>query len=287
TCVPGPVVCLSRPSSDPTARRWPQFSTSLGQHTEGGNSNFNSGEIELSQRFHNGLLFDVNYSYSRLLGYQYQASNPIGNALWSYDYGPISAQPYNVFHFNHVYELPLGRGRRFGEHLSSWLNGIAGGWVLSGLGTWQSGAPLTVMAGVGTSPAGAAANRANRISSGNLSHSGQSRGRAAGEWFDTTAYQLPPYIDPGVSNPAREFGTAGIGTVTGPSFFNYDANLQKQFPLRERATLSLRIDCFDPFNVPMLNNPDVTVSSATFGQIRSSNANYNPRTFQFGMRVDF
>jgi len=286
-CVPGPVACLSRPATDPTGRRWPQFSTSFMQHTEGGNSNFNAGEIEFSRHFSGGLLFDVNYSYSRLLGYQYQASNPVGNALSPYDYGPISAQPYHVFHFNHVYELPFGRERHFGRQMSPWLNTIFGGWDLSGLATWQSGARLTVLAGVGTSPAGAAANRANRIAGGSLSHSGQSRGQSAQEWFNIAAYQLPAYIDPTASNPTRQFGTAGIGTVIGPSFFNYDANLQKRFSIRERATLSLRIDCFDPFNVPMLDNPDVTASDATFGQIRDSNPNYNPRTFQFGARLDF
>ncbi|MGH7490107.1 MAG: hypothetical protein ACREMY_31545, partial [bacterium] len=126
-CVPGPVVCLSRPASDPTARLYPQFSTSFGQHTEGGNSNFNAGEIEISKRFSNGLLFDANYSYSRLFGYQYVATNPLVAANWSYDYGPISAQPYNVFHFNHVYELPFGRGRRFARNLSPWANAILGG----------------------------------------------------------------------------------------------------------------------------------------------------------------
>lgn len=286
-CVPGPVVCLSRPASDPTARRYQQFSTSFGQHTEGGTSNFNAGEIEISKRFSNGLLFDANYSYSRLLGYQYVASNPLVAANWSYDYGPISVQPYNVFHFNHVYELPFGRNRHFGRNISPWANAILGGWVLSGLATWQSGMPLTVLAGVGSSPSGATSNRADRIASGNLSHSGQSRQQMAAQWFSTAAYQVPAYIDASVSNPARQFGSAGIGTVIGPSFFNYDANLQKRFPIRERATLELRIDCFDPFNVPMLGAPDVTASDATFGRILSSNASYNPRTFQFGMRVDF
>jgi len=285
-CVPGPVSCDSRKAGDPTARQWPQFSSTFGQNTEGGNSNFNSGEIEFSRRFSQGLLFDVNYSYSRLFGYQYQATNPVISALWRYDYGPISAQPYSVFHWNYVYELPFGRGRRFGNHISKWVDAVAGGWALSGLGTWQSGSPLTVMAGVGQSPTGAAANRADRIGNGAIDHGG-SRGQNARQWFDIAAYRLPPYIDASAANPTRQFGSAGIGTVIGPRFMNYDASLQKRFQIRERARIELRIDAFDPFNVPMLDAPDLNVSSSTFGQIRTSNPNYIPRTFQFGARLDF
>jgi hypothetical protein len=280
-CVPGSVSCLSRAAGTTGARQWPQFGTAFGQHTEGGNSNFNSGEVEVSRRFQNGLLFDVNYSFANLLAYQYVATNPVVAALWSYDYGPVSAQPKSVFHFNHVYDLPIGRGRQFGSNMNRVLNAIVGGWELSGVGTWQAGQRLTVLAGVGQSPTGATANRADRTCGGGLSNP------IPALWFNTSCYALPAYINPSVSSPTRQFGSAGIGTVVGPRWFSYDTNIQKRFTVGERASVSLRVDAFNIFNHPVLANPDVTVSDATFGQIRTANANYTPRTFQFGCRFAF
>lgn len=302
-CVPGPVTCLQRAATDPTARRWQQFGLGFAGVTAGGNSNYNAGEIEVSKQFSNGMLFDANYSYSRLfsngyldaLGDDATISNPFGSTR-GYDYGPNIVQPYNIFHWNYVYQLPVGRGQRFGSSMGRLADAVLGGWVISGIGTWQSGTPLTVVAGTGQSPTGAGTLRANRIASGTLSHSGQSRGQMAREWFDTSAYTVPSYVNPSVTSPARGFGTAGIGSVIGPSFSEYDMNLEKRLKISERFTLKLRVDAFDIFNVPMLGNPDTTVSDATFGQITSANTTpatsgaqigYTPRTIQLGLRLDF
>jgi hypothetical protein len=163
---------------------------------------------------------------------------------------------------------------------------IAGGWMLSGLGTWQSGVPLTITANTGQTPSGAATNRADRIKDGKLSHSG-SRGENAYQWFDTSAYTIPALINPSANRPTRQFGSAGIGTVIGPSFFTYDMTLHKVFRIRERYNLQFRAEFYNPFNVPMLANPDIDATSANFGRIRASNTAYTPRNLQLGVRLDF
>jgi hypothetical protein len=286
-CVPGPTECLSRTASDSTGRKWQQFNTNVGRHTADGESDFHSLEVEWNRRFSNGLLFDMNYSYSRLLGLQYDATNPVADPRWSYDRGPISAQPRNIFHWNYVYELPMGKGRRYGAHLNRVTDAVLGGWLLSGLGTWQSGQPLTITSGSGQSPTGAVGNRADRIADGVLDHGAQSRGEAAFQWFDTTAYRQPIFLNASANRPTRAFGSAGIGTVVGPSFFTYDMTLQKTFRVRERFRLQLRVESFNPLNIPMLGNPDVDVTSANFGRIRTSNNNYTPRNTQLSLRLEF
>ena len=285
-CVPGPTECLSRAANDPTGRKWPFFANTLGRHFADGRSNYQSGEIEFSKRFTHGLLFDVNYAHSRLLGLAAEASNPVADPQGSYDYGPISAQPTDIFHWNFVYELPVGKGRRLGAGLHPVADAIVGGWMLSGLGTWQSGAPLTITANTGQSPSGATTNRADRVKDGTLSHSG-SRGEAAFQWFDTTAYVVPALINASATRPTRQFGSAGIGTIIGPSFFTYDMTLHKVFRIREHYNLQFRAEAYNPFNVPMLANPDTDVLSATFGRIRASNTAYTPRNLQVGVRLDF
>ena len=285
-CVAGPVECLSRTATDPTTRKWQDFNTNMARHVANGQSNFHSGEVELTRRFSNGMLFDVNYSFSKLLGYQYEASDPVGNAMWNYDYGPVSAQPSHIFHWNFVYELPFGRGRRFANNMSGVANAVLGGWQVSGLGTWQSGSPLTITASSGQSPTGATGNRANRLKDGSLDHSG-SRGDNAYQWFDTAAYQLSAFVNPSATRPTRLFGSAGLGTVIGPSFFTYDMTLHKSFTVRERFRIQTRLEAFNPFNIPMLANPDTDVVSANFGRIRASNTNYTPRNLQVSLRLEF
>ncbi len=78
---------------------------------------------------------------------------------------------------------------------------MLGGWQLSGIGTWQSGTPLTVTAGVGQSPTGASANRADRIADGKRDHGGLSRGEKALQWFDTSAYRVPAFVNAGGDAP--------------------------------------------------------------------------------------
>ena len=159
--------------------------------------------------------------------------------------------------------------------------------MFSGLGTWQSGTPLTVNAGSGQSPTGATTNRADRVADGRIDHGGDSRGSAAFAWFDTAAYLLPGFVDASAPRPARRFGSAGVGTVTGPRFFTFDMTLQKNFRIAERAQLGLRAEVFNPFNVPMLGNPEIDVVSSNFGRIRTSNTAYVPRNLQLGLRLDF
>lgn len=286
-CPPGPTECLARTAADPTSRKWQQFGLDAGQRAADGRSNYNAWEIELQKRFSNGVLFDVNYAWARAFNYQYQASDPVSNPLSKYDYGPVPAQPKSVFHWNYVYELPYGKGRRFGDTAPSVVTAIIGGWQLAGIGTWQSGTALTVLAGVGQSPTGATGNRADRVADGKRDHSGLSRGEKAFQWFDTAAYRVPAFVNTSATRPTRQFGTAAIGSVYGPSFFTFDTTAQKNFYIAERYKLQFRVEVFNPFNAVMLADPDVNASSVNFGRIRTSNVNYTPRNIQLGLRLDF
>ena len=281
-CPPGPTLCTALASGAAGSRQWSQFGTTFGENSGSGTSNYNAVFVEASRHLKNGILLDANYSNAKLLALQYTASNPVVSPNWQYDYGPVSAQPYQVFHFNHVYELPFGSGKRFANKLNSVADNLIGGWKISGVGTYQSGQPLTVLAGSGNSPTSATSNRANRICSGAISP------RTVGEWFNTACYVAPSLINPAAPSPTQQFGAEGIGTVIGPRWFSYDANIQKPFRIHDWATLSLRVDAINVFNHPVYASPDVTVSDgAVFGQIRTANANYIPRAFQFGGRIDF
>ena len=48
--------------------------------------------------------------------------------------------------FSYVYELPLGRNKQWLNGGSAWTNALAGGWALTGITSFRSGAPLLVSA---------------------------------------------------------------------------------------------------------------------------------------------
>jgi hypothetical protein len=285
-CPPGVTVCLSRPAGDPTGRALPQYDINIGAHTADGRSNYQSVELDLNRRFAGGLLFDVNYTFSKLLALATVASNPAAAPQWSYDYGPAPFAPPHIIHFNYVYELPWGKGRRFASSMHPVVDAILGGWTISGLSTWQSGYGLTPTA-PGQSPTGATGNRANRIADGRIDHGGRSRSDNAAQWFSPSAFQLPGFVNANAPQPVRQFGSSGVGVIPGPSFFNYDMSLSKQFAIRERSRLIFRAEWLNPLNIPMLGLPDLDVTSGTFGVIRVSNPDYNPRSLQVSLRFEF
>jgi hypothetical protein len=286
-CVPGSVSCTSRTATQ-NPRQYTQFGINFGQQAADGTSNYNAVYVEMQRRMRSGYSFDLNFAHARLFTYQQYATNPVSQPHWDYDYGPVQAQPYNIFHFNHVVELPFGRGKRFGSNMNRVVDGIVGNWKLSGVGTWQSGQPLTITGGSTSSPTSATTNRADRTCDGR----GQQPGNGvphSGTWFNTSCYAVPAFVDSTVKNPTRQFGTAGIGTVIGPGVVTYDGNVQKSFPFTGERSLVVRIDAFNPFNHPLLAPPnlDVTGNAATFGHTTSMVSTYQQRQLQFGARFVF
>ena len=286
SCVAGPTECLARTASDPTGRKWTQFNTSAGQRAGDGRSTYHALELELTRRFSNGFFLNSNYAYAKTLRLDPTASDPISNPQSQYDWGPVPAQPLHVFHFNFVYDLPFGSGRKYltGRDAASL---ILRDWSVSGLGTWQSGDYLTVTATNGQSPTGAAGNRANRLADGRIDQDGRSRNDKAYQWFDPAAFAQPSFLNPAANRPTRSFGTSGFGVINGPRYFSYDMTVSRTVAIAERYRLQFRAELFNPFNVPMLGAPDVSVVSPVFARIRTSNPAYTPRNLQLGLRLDF
>lgn len=284
-CAPGPTTCTLRPATDPTAQKYKQFGVNFGAQTDDGTSNYNAVIVELAHRIRNGYSFNVNYVHARLFAQAATATNPVVDPYWRYDYGPVSAQPYNVFHYNHILELPFGRGRHFGANMNRAMDLVVGGWKLSGVGTWQSGQPLTATGGSTSSPTGAASNRADQTCDARGQQAGTPGIPHSGAWFKGSCFSTPPLYATGANT--RQFGTAHIGTIIGPGVVTYDANLQKAFTLRHESTLSLRIDAFNPFNHPLLAAPVLDVTSTNFSKTNSIVSTYQPRQFQFSARYNF
>ena len=81
-------------------------------------------------------------------------------------------------------------------------------------------------------------------------------------------------------------GTAGVGTLRAPSFFNFDASVGKKFYVTERQYVDFRMEMFNAFNHVSFGPPgrDIT-SPSSFGQITSQIQ--GARNIQFGLKYYF
>jgi hypothetical protein len=146
-----------------------------------------------------------------------------------------------------VYELPFGRGRKFG------------GWQLSGIASIHSNVPFTPMLSFDNADLQSVTipERPNLI--GNPYSGACPNGTKVGTpacWFNPSAFALPP---PG------QFGTAGRNSLRGPRFEQFDVALRKAFPLPKETEITFGAEAFNLLNHPNFAVPSNTQSPLTLG----------------------
>jgi hypothetical protein len=83
------------------------------------------------------------------------------------------------------------------------------------------------------------------------------------------------------------FGDAGVGTLRGPGFQDYDFSLSKAFQIVESQTLKARIDAFNALNIASYGNPTTRIggNAASFGVIGGTIS--APRQLQLSLVYQF
>ena len=79
-------------------------------------------------------------------------------------------------------------------------------------------------------------------------------------------------------------GTQNAGHLHGPGRWFIDMSVSKNFALKESIKLAVRADFFNALNHVNYSNPDLAITSPTFGRITSA---VSPRTGQVGLRLTF
>jgi hypothetical protein len=172
-----------------------------------------------------------------------------------------------------LYEIPYGRGRRFGASGPAVLEALLGGWQINGIVTVQSGTPLTITAS-NTAGLFNPVTRANW--NGQDPRLDTPREDRLLRWFDTSVYSQPP---------AFTFGNAG---ATSPELRtdgvrNLDLSLFKVVSLADRLRLQARLEVFNALNRTQFGSPNTSVTSSSFGVV-TTQAN-TPRQLQLGVKV--
>jgi hypothetical protein len=177
-----------------------------------------------------------------------------------------------------IYELPFGKGKRFGTNIAGVGDAILGGWQVSGIVTFSSGPPLSV--GVSGDRANIGARRmqpAIRLGEGNdASLRGNIRNNpVVSPYFRTEDFAVTPIYT---------MGNAGRGILTSPGINNWDMSAFKRFHITEKVTLEFRSEFFNAWNHAQFGSPDTGVQSASFGRIFGARES---RDIQLGLKVLF
>ncbi|MBX5479533.1 MAG: hypothetical protein IRZ19_10735, partial [Pyrinomonas methylaliphatogenes] len=292
-----------------------------------GRARYNSLQVEVRRRFAKGFFFQANYTFQKTLtdapGVGQTRFDPLlDNNQPQLEYSRADYDQTHVFNFNTIYELPIGKGRRF-LNQGGVANLLLGGWQLGTIIRAGTGAPVTItdprgtlnrvgrsgrqtavssltkdqiksLIGVRRTPCGIFyidpsvinINQAN-LQAGLCSQLGSGRGA---EGFGTTPFSGQVFFNaaPGqTGNLERAF-------INGPFIFTWDASLLKNIPITERVRFQIRVEAFNVLNranffVPQFptggNSSGFNINSTNFGRITSTVT--DPRIIQLVGRIEF
>lgn len=248
-----------------------------------GAQSYNALQASLTKHLSRGLELQASYTYSKTmtnsLGYYGEGGQAASNsAYWqnlynmAAEWGPAYFDATHNFVLSYVYQLPFGKGKAFGTKWNPLMQDFLGNWQLSGIISDHTGFPLTILGpdNSGTKSRGA---RANCIAPVTYTHQvGES---SSTTWFNTSAFGIPA---------VGTFGNCANGTVRGPGLSDWDMAVEKEIPVTESKHFEFRGEFINFTNTPVFNAPSNSVTSATFGEVTSSQGQ---RNVQFALKFYF
>jgi hypothetical protein len=274
-------------------RPFPQYNNVFYFRPLIGESKYHALQVNLQKRFSDGLSGTASYVWSKLMdtsgvgnGAAFLDPNAVQD-VYNYKRGEYSLSTLDVPHrfvASFSYELPFGRGKRFGKDLNPFLNAIFGGFQITGTGVIQSGTPILIVAngifGLTGAGVGNAVRRPDRIGPNTFDRETfRENARAGIAVLDRTAFADPAAFTFG--NGARTYND-----VRRDSYRNVDFSVIKNFGFNEnRQKIQLRAEFLNVFNYVVFGTPGNNINSANFGIVTSQGN--RPRIIQLVGRFTF
>ncbi len=266
----------------------------IAEESTGARSNYNALTVAANKRFSHGLQFTTNYSFAKNLS-NGQGYNPTAFATQAggtvtdiyninLDYGNVAFTHKNRFLSTFLYELPIGRKGLILKNANPFVDRIVGGWQISGVMLFQTGAFLTVVA-PGADP------------SGNNSQNTSGAGRAdiiPGVPLYPANQGISGWINPAAfAKPANNIGRAGdspVGSVVGPGTQAVSLSLLKNVQIKERVRLQIGIAASNALNHANYAVPsNLNIGTNGFGTLNNvqTQENGGPRSLMASGRISF
>jgi hypothetical protein len=272
---------------------------------------YNALQIKAEKRVSSGLQFLAHYTFSH--AYVYDSTYFSVNK--KYSWGPNPFNRNQVFVANVIYELPVGKGKRFMSDSGRAMDLILGGWQVTNTLTYGTGLPFTPSIGECGTISDAGPCRPNQAAGQKL-QTGVTHANGATYWFtpvaplayngdltaanagvDSCTFARPtsgPFSLPGCG----QIGNVGYDSYRGPHALYDDLALSKNFSITERFKAQFRFDAYNVFNHPVLgfnsNQGNTCIdcggNAGQITDIESDSAPGSPvgmRQLQFGVRLTF
>lgn len=278
----------------------------IGGTTSNSDSSYNALQAVLKKSMQNGLEGQVAYTYSKCLtnspgffgtgtwggnGSQTSMGLPGWQNIYDprSDWGPCYYDETHILTNYVTYQLPFGRGKKYGNNMNPVMNAVAGNWEIGGIVTWHTGNAITTTIGFqdpsGTSGPGPlfASERPDCSATPTYDKTVHNVAGVPGssyiQWWNTSTFSLPA---------ANTFGTCSAGDLRGPRYSDTDLSVHKDFLITETKRLEFRTEFTNLFNHPIFDFAGgiapFQLGSGTFGQI---NASQGERQIQFALKFYF
>lgn len=256
---------------------------------------YNSLQTKLEKRYSNGLYLVNSFTYSHAIdnaSFNLETANGDSANVNFYniagDRGRSSYdQPLNDT-FSTVWDIPYGEGRHFGAHAPFLLKETIGGWTVTAINQATSGQPINLTYAPNTNAITTTTSTVYTFRP-NLTGSVAAVYNPRSSWVKTASslsgvYSKAAVSVPGISQP---YGNAGRNILRGPSYYNLNLGVHKQFPLGfENSNLEFRAEAFNIFNHSNYTAPDSAVTDGAFGSFTSSTVQPS-RQLQMALRLAF
>lgn len=275
---------------------WNDQFSSLYSWRSTGSSSYNAAQMML-RRHAGGLEFDLNYTFSKSLDENSNAervneyengagtavaySGQVVNAWFPHQlYGPSDYDMRHQINTNWVYELPFGRGKKFGGTSNRAVDAVLGGWQYSGLARWTSGYPFSISTY-------AFPTNYEQDSKAVLVGAAPRAGTFLDSNGDPNVFQAGP-----AAADAFRFSYPGESgqrnNLRGPGYFGMDMSLAKMWKVTESQAVRFSWDVFNVtnavrFDVGTLSN--YLLYQPSLGKFTQTLT--KPRVMQFALRYSF
>ncbi len=239
-----------------------------------GYSSYNAGNLKFERRSSSMALLAV-YTWAKSLDDKSAAAG-VGatNAFAGHmnehdtraDYGRSDFDVNHRFVLSSVYQLPIGRGKKFLGNMNKVGDAVIGGWQLTGIATFQKGFPFSAAANNKDGLLLTFTQRANLVSGCDPFDAP----RTVNQWFNTACFTQPL---------SGQFGNVGRNSLRGPGINNFDLGLGKDFRLAERVSFQFRLETFNSFNHPQYGfDPNTSTGIGSAVGNNPSGSNYGKVT---------
>jgi hypothetical protein len=248
-----------------------------------GFSNYHGMQVKLEKKYTAGLYLLNSFTWSKVLDNaagHLEVSNGDSSKVNYYDMKSDKGvgsynQPFNNT-TTLVYDLPFGKGRKFGSSANPIVRTVLGGWRATFINTMVSGLPVNLNYSPASrySVSSLPSYRPNLIGDP-MAPEDQ---RSISNYFNKSNVVIP--VDPTHPYP---FGNAGRNSVRAYAFYQTDMGLHKEFPFwKEGRKIEFRAEFFNLFNKTNFQAPNSTSSSSAFGTITSA---FPARIIQFALKL--